>query len=450
MQEFDQVGIAAPVTKGAWQVPSPERIPEYVSLAFRTALSGRRGPVHLTIPHDFQSAQVDIAEYERYAPTEYGRSTSVRAGDDAISAALDVMASASRPLFMAGSSAGATADPDTVRALVEATGIPFVSEDSARALIPDSHDYSIGLGYLPLNPAAQLVRESDVVVMLGKRLDYTLAYGGSPPFADGVRFVVVDPSPAEIGRARSVEVGVLGDVGDVVEQMLERAGKYEWSSDPAWRERLKSAKSAWVGSLDELADASDPIHPMLVSAELQRFLEPDGHITFDGGDYCHFLRASIPREQPFRFHNVSSFGMIGIGVAYGLGAQVALPGKQCVVAVGDGSFGFNGMELDTMVRHGLPVKIILGNNGIWGIDWQIQRGIYGRDVWTDLADGVRYDLVARGLGAHGEHVRRAEELEPALRRAFDHDGPALVNIEVDQVISPVATEAINRKLGAHG
>ena len=438
------------MTKGAWQVPSPERIPEYVSLAFRTALSGRRGPVHLTIPHDFQSAQVDIAEYERYAPTEYGRSTSVRAGEDSISAALDVMASASRPLFMAGSSAGATADPESVRALVESTGIPLVSEDSARALIPDSHDYSIGLGYLPLNPAAQLVRESDVVVMLGKRLDYTLAYGGSPPFADGVRFVVVDPSPAEIGRARSVEVGVLGDVGDVVEQMLEWAGKYEWSSDPAWSERLKSAKSAWVSSLDELADASDPIHPMLVSVELQRFLEPDGHITFDGGDYCHFLRASIPREQPFRFHNVSSFGMIGVGVAYGLGAQVALPSKQCVVAVGDGSFGFNGMELDTMVRHGLPVKIILGNNGIWGIDWQIQRGIYGRDVWTDLADGVRYDLVARGLGAHGEHVRSAEELEPALRRAFDYDGPALVNIEVDQVISPVATEAINRKLGAHG
>ena len=450
MQEFDQVGIAAPVTKGAWHVPSPERIPEYVALAFRTALSGRRGPVHLTIPHDFQSAEVDIAEYERYAPTEYGSPTSVSATADSVSAALEVMSSARRPLFMAGSSAGATADPDSVRALVEATGIPFVSEDSARALLPDSHDYSIGLGYLPLNPAAQLVRESDVVVMLGKRLDYTLAYGGSPPFADDVRFVVVDPSPAEIGRARAVAVGVLGDVGDTVEQMVERAGDYEWDSDSAWRERLKSAKAAWVASLDELANESDPIHPMFVSDQLQRFLELDGHITFDGGDYCHFLRASIPREQPFRFHNVSSFGMIGVGVAYGLGAQAALPGKQCVVAVGDGSFGFNGMELDTMVRHRLPVKVILGNNGIWGIDWQIQRGIYGRDVWTDLADGVRYDLVARGLGAHGEHVQRDEELEPALRRAFDHDGPALVNIEVDQVISPVATEAINRKLGAHG
>ena len=103
-----------------------------------------------------------------------------------------------------------------------------------------------------------------------------------------------------------------------------------------------------------------------------------------------------------------------------------------------------------MVRHGLPVKVLLGNNGIWGIDWQIQRGIYGRDVWTDLADGVRYDLVVQGLGAHGERVQRAEDLDAALSRAFAYDGPALVNIEIDQVISPVATEAINRKLGSHG
>ena len=450
MQEFDQVGIAAPVTKGAWQVPSPSRIPEYVAMAFRTALSGRQGPVHLTIPHDYQSAAVDVAEVERYAPAEYSRPRGVLADEDSVGAALDVMSAAERPLFMAGSSAGATVDSETVRRLVEATGIPFVSEDSARALIPDSHELSIGLGYMPLNPAAQLASEADVVIMLGKRLDYTLAYGGSPPFAPGVEFVVVDPSPAEIGRARSATVGVLGDVGSVVEQMLDRAGAYEWSVDPAWRLKLKSAHAAWIESLNEFADAKDPIHPMLVSRELQRHLEPDCHITFDGGDYCHFLRASIPREQPFRFHNVSSFGMIGVGVAYGLGAQVALPDTQCVVAVGDGSFGFNGMELDTMVRHGLPVKIILGNNGIWGIDWQIQKGIYGRDVWTDLADGVRYDLVAQGLGAHGERVRTAEELPAALERAFAYDGPALVNIEVDQVISPVATEAINRKLGSHG
>lgn len=450
MQEFDQVGVAAPVTKGAWQVPSPERIPEFVALAFRMALSGRQGPVHITIPHDFQSAEVNAAEYARYHPSEYSRFRRVSASSDAVHRALELMSSARRPMILVGSSAGATVDPGALTSLIETTGIPFVSEDSARALIPDSHELSIGLGYMPLNPAAQLVSEADVVVMLGKRLDYTLAYGGSPPFADDVQFVVVDPSPAEIGRARSVSVAVLGDLGNVVDQMADRAEGFEWSFEADWLVQLKSAKATWMESLDELADVSDPIHPMSVSKAVQRHLEPDAHVTFDGGDYCHFLRASIPRELPFRFHNVSSFGMIGVGIAYAMGAQVALPNVQCVVAVGDGSFGFNGMELDTMVRHGLPVKVLLGNNGIWGIDWQIQRGIFGRDVWTDLSNGVRYDLVARGLGAHGEYVQRAEELDGAISRAFAHDGPALVNIEIDEVISPVATEAINRKLGSHG
>ena len=450
MQEIDQVGIARPVTKGAWEVPSPERIPEYVALAFRTALSGRQGPVHLTIPHDFQSAEVEASDFDRYAPREYSVPTRVMADPERVRQALQLLNSAERPLIMAGSSAGATADPVEVRRLVETTRIPFVSEDSARALIPDSHPYSAGFGYLPLNRAAQLVREADVVLMLGKRLDYTLGFGGTPPFASGVKLIVVDPSPAQIGRARTAEVAVLSDLGPACSQLADEAMKLKWSERTDWISSLRRTHEEWLTELYEQASPSTPMHPMYVSETLQKFLDDDAHVTFDGGDYCHFLRASIPREHPFRFHNVSSFGMIGVGIAYGMGAQAALPNTQCVVAVGDGSFGFNGMEMDTMVRHDLPVKILLGNNSIWGIDWQIQKGIYGRPVWTDLAQGTRYDLVAQGLGAYGEYVQTAEQLEPALKRAFAHDGPALLNIEVDQIISPVAEAAIDRKMGSHG
>ncbi len=450
MQEIDQVSIAQPVTKGAWQVPSPERIPEYVALAFRTALSGRQGPVHLTIPHDYQSATVDASDFERYAPQEYSTPAKVLADPERIRQAVRLLNSAERPLIMSGSSAGATADPATVQQLVESTRIPFVSEDSARALIPDAHPYSIGLGYLPLNQAAQMVRDADVVMMLGKRLDYTLGFGGTPPFNPNASVIVVDPSPAEIGRARTSEVAILGDLGPVCEQLAEECEQLTWSERVEWITSLRRTHDEWLSELYEMANPSMPMHPMYVSETLQKFLDDDAHVTFDGGDYCHFLRASIPRDKPFRFHNVSSFGMIGVGIAYGLGAQVALPDTQCIVATGDGSFGFNGMELDTMVRHNLPVKILLGNNSIWGIDWQIQKGIYGRPVWTDLAQGTRYDLVAQGLGAYGKHVTTAEELEPAIKRAFEHNGPALLNIEVDQIISPVAEAAIDRKLGSHG
>lgn len=449
MQEFDQINAAKPITKGAWEVPSSSRIPEYVALAFRTALSGRQGPVHLTIPHDFQMAEVDDAEVARYTPSEYGISSLVLSDPDQVEKAIDLLSTAQRPMIFAGSSAGATAMPSEVRRLVETMRIPFFSEDSARALIPDSHEYSMGLGYQPLNLTVRNVGDADVVLMLGKKLDYTNGFGGNPPFADDVKFVVVDPSPAQVARARTAAVGIVGDLGPVITQLADAAAKRKWTERTEWVERLRSAFNEWHERLTRLGKMESPMHPMHVSNTLKKFIDDDTHLTFDGGDYCHFLRASIKRDRPYRFHNVSSFGMIGVGLPYALGAQVALPGKKVVVANGDGSLGFNGMEIDTMVRHDLPVKIMVGNNSIWGIDWQIQKGLYGRPVWTDLLP-TRYDVMAQGLGAYGEHVTKAEDLENAMKRAFDHHGPALLNIDIEQVISPVAEAAISRKTGSHG
>ena len=449
MQEFDQINAAKPITKGAWEVPSSSRIPEYVALAFRTALSGRQGPVHLTIPHDFQMAEVDDAEVARYTPSEYGISSLVLSDPDQIEKAIDLLSTAQRPMIFAGSSAGATAMPSEVRRLVETMRIPFFSEDSARALIPDSHEYSMGLGYQPLNLTVRNVGDADVVLMLGKKLDYTNGFGGNPPFANDVKFVVVDPSPAQVARARTAAVGIVGDLGPVITQLADAAAKRKWTERTEWVERLRSAFNEWHESLTRLGKMESPMHPMHVSNTLKKFIDDDTHLTFDGGDYCHFLRASIKRDRPYRFHNVSSFGMIGVGLPYALGAQLALPGKKVVVANGDGSLGFNGMEIDTMVRHDLPVKIMVGNNSIWGIDWQIQKGLYGRPVWTDLLP-TRYDVMAQGLGAYGEHVTKAEDLENAMKRAFDHHGPALLNIDIEQVISPVAEAAISRKTGSHG
>ena len=447
MQEFDQTGVAAPVTKGAWQIPSPERIPEYVAMAVRTAMDGRRGPVHLTLPHDLQSAEVDSDSAQRYAPSEYS-GPRMAAGDRVqVERAIDLLQSAERPLIFAGPGAGATADPEELRRFVETTRIPVFTEDSARALIPDDHPYSLGFGYLPLNKAAQRIGEADAVLLLGRRLDYMVGFGGTPPFVAGVRQIVVDPAAAEIGRARSVEVGILGDVGPILTQLADAAETRRWSESP-WVSSLRATRAAHQEELAELASESDPMHPMFVSQTLQGFVDDDTPMTFDGGDYCHFFRASFKANAPHRWLYVSSFGMIGVGFPYALGAQVAFPDKRSVLVVGDGSFGFNAMEFDTAVRHNLPVVAVLGNNSIWGIDWQIQKGLFGRPVWTDLLP-TRYDLVAEGLGAYGEHVTRAAELAPALTRAFASNRPALVNVEIDQVISPVAEAAINRKLGTH-
>ena len=449
MQEFNQVGVAEPICKGAWMVPAAERIPEYVALAFRTALAGRHGPVHLTIPHDLQEAQVTANAWERYAPREYGSPRAVLGDTAQIAAAIDLLHSAERPLILAGTGAGFTADPTEMQRLVEITQTPFCSVDSARSLIPDSHDLSIGLGYLPLNPAVQRISEADVVLLLGKSLDYTMGFGGSPPFNKEARLIMVNPSVAEVGRARSVAVGIVGTVGSIVTQLADEAARHSWSPHKDWLKSLKSTWQKWLNELDALATDDTPLHPMRVSTSLRPYIDDNTHITFDGGDYCHFLRASTPRQAPFMFENVSSFGMIGVGIAYGVGAQVALPDSRVVVAVGDGSLGFNVAELDTMVRHNLPVKVIVGGNNIWGIDWQIQKGLFGRTVWTELRS-TRWDKVAEGFGALGLHVTNASELKAAVSKAMDHNGPALVNVEVAPVISHVAEAAISRKLGSHG
>jgi acetolactate synthase-1/2/3 large subunit len=394
-------------------------------------------------------AEVDDAEAARYAPNEYGTPLNVLGDPAQVERAVEVLSSAQRPVIFAGSSAGATAIPVEMQRLVETMRIPFFSEDSARALIPDSHEYSMGLGYQPLNLTVRNVSDADVVLMLGKKLDYTNGFGGNPPFASDTKFIVVDPSPAQVARARTAAVGIVGDIGPVVTQMADAASKHTWTERSEWVGRLRTAFDEWHASLADLATGEDPMHPMDVSNALQKYIDDDTHVTWDGGDYCHFLRASIKRDNPYRFHNVSSFGMIGVALPYALGAQVALPDSKVVLGNGDGSLGFNGMEIDTMVRHDLPVKMIIGNNSIWGIDWQIQKGLYGRPVWTDLLP-TRYDVVAQGLGAYGEHVTKVEDLDGAMKRAFDHDGPALLNIDIEQVISPVAEAAISRKTGSHG
>ena len=449
MQEFDQVGVVRPITKGAWQVPSPERIPEFISLAFRTALSGRQGPVHLTIPHDFQSAKVDENDLDRYSTNLFGIPRDGRGDSNQIVEAVNILNNAERPLIFAGSTALFSLDKESIISFLDLTNIPFFSEDSIRGIVPDSHPVSFGLGYQPLNEAAQNIKEADVVLLLGKKLDYTLGFGGDPPFASNVKQIVIDPSISQIGIARTPEIGILGDIGPVVSEMLEIAKKKKWKKNIDWIKNLTKSSNKWTDKLDKLSTKTDPIHPMFVSKILKKFINDETHITFDGGDYCHFLRASIERNKPYRFNNVSSFGMIGTGIPYAIGAQIALPKHKVVVVTGDGSFGFNGMEIDTMVRHNLPVKIILGNNSIWGIDWQIQKGLYGRPVWTDLLP-TRYDKMAESLGAHSEYVKNSSDLESSLLRSFSHDGPSLVNIEIDQIISPVAEAAINRKLGSHG
>ena len=443
MQEIEQVDMASPVTKGSWMVHDARRIPEYIARAMRTAFSGRRGPVHLTIPMDVQEQRVSDEDVSLYQPREYRAGHTSQARPELVRQAVDLLRRGSRPMIVAG---GAAADGDAgevLRRLVETTNLPLLTEDHARGLVSDDHPNCFGFFERGLNRAAAMVREADVVLLLGRKQDYTIGYGLPPAIAADARIVQVDPSAAEIGRNRGVDVGIVGDIAGVVEQLADEASRHSWPRLP-WLDRLQAEREAQDEWLDTLATAETPMHATYVHRAMQRLLRPDDFLVFDGGDFCHFGRAIHAARQARRWLYVSSLGMLGSSLPTAMAAKLAHPDARVVMFTGDGAFGFNGMEFDTAVRHDLPVVAVMGNDAAWGIDRQIQLGLYGRPVATDLLQS-RYDKVVEGLGGYGELVESPEDLVPAVERAFASGKPALVNVAVQRAISPRAEAAIARR-----
>ncbi len=448
MQEIDQVGMAAPTAKESLLIYDARRIPDTIARAVRRAYSGRRGPVHLTIPTDVQEQEVEEAEVAFFNPDEYRAGEAILAPAELVRQAVELLRQAQRPFVIAGEAAGYTQEGQALQRFAETTRAPVLTEGQARGLVPDDHPYGFGFFERGLNRAASKLREADVVVLLGRKQDYTIGFCRPPNVAADAKIIQIDPAAAEIGRNRGVAVGIVGEVSSVLEQLTAEASRYSWSDLP-WLEELRAARAAQGEWAEGLAVPDTPMHGMFVHKTLAAMLRPEDFLSFDGGDFCHFGRALLPAQMPKRWSYVSSLGMLGSSLPSALAAQVAYPESRVINLTGDGAFGFNGMEFDTAVRHGLNVITIMGNDAAWGIDRQIQLGLYGRPVATDLLP-TRYDLVVQGLGGHGELVERPEELQPALERAFAANKPALVNVAVQRAISPRAEAAIARRQAVMG
>jgi len=445
-QEIDQVHMAAPMTKGSFLVDDARRIPEFIRRAMRLAFSGRRGPVHLTIPVNLQEGSVDIEQGELYEPDEYRAKESMLAVPESVRRAVALLRQARKPLIIAGSAAGYTLSGDALQRFIETTRLPILTEEQARGLISDDHPYVFGFFERGLNRVAAKVREADVVLLLGRKQDFTIGFCRPPHVAADAKIVQVDPSPLEIGRNRGVSVGMVGDVSSVLDQMTKEAASSIWKDLP-WLDELREVRASQSVWAENLARAETPMHALFVHKIVKSMLRSDDCLVFDGGDFCHFGRSLLPALKPKRWFYVSSLGMLGSSLPTALAAKVAYPDSRVVMFTGDGAFGFNGMEFDTAVRHGLNIVAILGNDSAWGIDRQIQLGLYGRSVATELLQ-TRYEQVVQGLGGYGEFVERAEDLEPALHRAFASATPALLNVAIQQAISPRAEAAIGRRKAA--
>ena len=444
MQEIDQVSMAKPVTKGAWLVHEASRIPDFIALAARTSFEGRRGPTHLTIPVDVQSQSFDENAISWPTAVSTRRSSAVLGAPDQIIEAVRLLKTAERPLIVASTPAAYGEWSAIYESFIETTKLPFMTEEAARGIVSDDHPYCFGFFDLSQHQAANLIRESDCVLLLGKMIDFSIGYGLPPIIPADAKVIQVDPSALQIGRNRGVDVGIVGDVGPIVEQLSSEAVKFTWP-ELTWVQRFRDIIASQEERMNVFVTDEVPMRSMRVHSAIAAQLRPDDVLVFDGGDYAYYGRATLPARAPRSWYYLPNLGMLGSAVPVAMAAKLAKPESRVFCITGDGAFGFNAMEIDTAVRLGLNIVVVLGNDAAWGIDKNIQIGIYGKAVVTDLAPS-RYDIVAEGLGAYGELVEQPEEISPALERALAAGRPALLNIMVRSQISPRAQVIVDSRM----
>ena len=441
MQEIDQIGMAAPTTKGAWMVTEVRRIPHMIAQALRVAYSGRRGPVHLTIPIDIQ--EQETAEDESvFFPSKQRLAPPQLAPDEDVRRAVGLLHGARRPLIVAGSAAAYSGAGEPLQDLIETTRIPLMTEALARGLVSDEHPYSAGFYDNGLNQGARKLREADVILLLGMKQDIIIGYALPPTVSPDASIIQVDPSPVQIGRNRGVSIGIAGDVQAVTAQLAAESKSHTWRDLP-WVEEIRAVRRAQRAEMDDLAAQTAPIHALSVHKALLPLIDDHDFLVFDGGDFCHWGRAYLPARSPRTWFYFSSLGMLGTAVSTAMAAKLAYPDRRAVVLSGDGAFGFNAMEYDTAVRHGLAITTVLGNDASWGIDRQIQLQVYGKPVATDLLP-VRYDRLVESLGGEGMYVQDARDLPDTLELALNSGRPSLVNVDIQRAISPRGQAAVDR------
>jgi thiamine pyrophosphate-dependent acetolactate synthase large subunit-like protein len=416
-QEMDQVGMFKPITKYAERVIDVRRIPEIINKAFRVATGGQPGPVYVDLPGDVLYNRVE--ESEVMFPNRPHSIPRVAADPDLIKQAIAMLKQAQRPIILTGTGvfwSGAMAE---LKEFVDLTQIPFYTTPQGRGVIPEDHPLSF------LGARNQAWKEADAVLIIGTRLNFIVGFGLPPRWDAGVKIAQVDISDEEIGRNRPVDLGIVGDAKTVLRQLIDEAGDaFHKRDELPWVDKLRGYDRKSQEKSEALLNSdATPIHPLRLCKEVRDFMDRDAIIVVDGHEILNFARQSIPFYAPGHSVNAGPNGCMGVAVPFGLGAKVAKPDKQVIVLSGDGSFGMNGMEIDTMVRHNIPALIVISNNGGWA-------GKGTMDAGRDLGFS-RYDKMAEVFGAYGELVERPKDIRPAMERAVKSGKPAVVNVITD-------------------
>ncbi|HET7350613.1 MAG TPA: acetolactate synthase [Marmoricola sp.] len=423
LQELDQPPILAPVTKLAHTIHTADAVAEGMHEAFTVAGSSHRGPVFVDVPMDefFNSSSVTrpaVGKREQIAPDP-----------DSVSEIAELLGQARRPVLVLGTDVWADGAEDAALRLVEEAGIPVITNGMGRGLVPGGHPM------LVTKARGKALGGADLVVVAGTPLDFRLGYGvfGGKDGATPARVVHLADSPGQVSRHADLAADASGDLTLVLDGVREAVHglvrKPDWAE---WVSQLQGiVKEATARDTELLGASADPIHPARIYGELLPRLAEDSVVIGDGGDFVSFAGKFVEPRRPGGWLDPGPYGCLGAGLGAAIAARIARPSAQVVLLYGDGAAGMSLMDVDTLVRHNLPVVMVCGNNSAWGLEKQPMQMLYGYDVAADLAPQTRYDEVVKALGGAGETVTDPQDIGPALDRAFAANVPYLVNVITD-------------------
>jgi acetolactate synthase-1/2/3 large subunit len=429
-QDMDQLQVVRPFTKWARSCHDARRIPEYIAAAYRQAVRGRPGPAYLEIPYDVMETKINLGEV--VFPERPGELPASGA-KSSLELLAKLLMESERPVAIAGSGAKWSGCGEELAAFIQHTRIPLILANAGMAMPFEPKEVfgMVGLGVS--RPTTTAITEADLILLLGTRLNFVLGFGQPPFISSSQRIVQVDIEPEETGSNRLIDLGISGDLREILEELNQM--ELPMPDIERWRKRLKQKIERYASELEGIAaSANEPIHPLRLVLALESARTDDSTLVLDGANSILWMMM-VMKPHPRGGIVVSSAGelqAIGAGVPHALAIKRAYPDRQVILHTGDGSFGYGIMEIETAVRYDIPLTVVVHNDSGWGMTRDMQEAFFGdgREQGNRLGV-VRYDQVVQALGGHGELVEKAEEIQPALDRALQSGLPACVNVMVD-------------------
>jgi acetolactate synthase-1/2/3 large subunit len=424
LQEMNQIDLLRPITKWARTVHETSRLAEYTASAFRQMLGGKPGPVFLEMPMDVLNNFADTETlFDPGEPAHYRYVGRVVPDPDMVAQAAALLEQAQRPVIMAGTAVWWCDAAEPLRLLAERINAPVYLNGAGRGCLPPTHPLFFSAS------RRKALEGADTILAIGTRMDFRLNHGQPPLIPADANLIWFDLAAEDIGVNRGAAAALVGDVGMSMRQLAEAVKQLpegEWLAYVRGEEHKAQERDEALMRSD-----AEPIHPMRLCGEIRNFIDENTTVVGDGGDIVSYGGRVINVYRPGYWLDSGPMGTLGAGTGFAMAAQLARPGEKVLILHGDGAFGLNGMEFESMVRQKLPVVSIIGNDGAWGQIKHPQKMIAGHTTAAELAPGIRYDRMVEALGGYGELVERPQDIRPALERAFASGLPACINVLID-------------------